>query len=745
MSSIFVRRFTFDPGDTVLLNIESVNILDLSPPGAIAGVGSGVVLLVGEFENGPYNTPTQVANSVDLQNHWGTLGFTYGGIPANFPCAVQRSADGAITPEFWNGNGFIALNGKQFASLLVCRADTSVGSVAFTRLAFITGNASFTYPLKTGDVLALDIGAGPVTSTFTGVAATVTAVGGVYPTTFTGVESLVLGYDGAPNFTTFFQAADQTALQVAARINQFAGFTFATVVGGQIKLTGLQAGTGGQVRIVSDSPGTVHTQLGMTFANTAGTGNVANIAAVTFQEIDTIVEAAVAGTLVEQDSSGALRISNVATPGTGTITVTAATSADVTASLGFAVGQTSTAVTQVAGTIPAGTVVGNAALSQLFVTTQDVSVTAASAGPYSVKVRPAVDDGSGTSLGVGLAVVVRDAPDLGAFSVVNAAPLGAALTEAQIDAAYVNAINATTSINGIAKTTNIIWAARHSNAVRRALRSNALFASANGCQGRVACVSPPLNTPPATAQSIVADPGVGAYRSERVVYCYVGANVFVPLIAQRGLAGGTGFTATGNVDVTSDGWMASILSQLPPEENPGQDTPFTSAINGIELGANVQNFSMANYQTFKSLGIAALRMDTDNGIAIFQSGVTSVDPLVNPGLARIARRRMADYIQDSIAVFTSGFGKKLGTFRRKKAISGAINSFLGTLLGANNPGSQRIDGYTPAKDVTTPDEEGLGLFRLLVLVRTLTSLDSIVIATQIGDTVVVTTSLPAAA
>jgi hypothetical protein len=745
MSASFIRRFTFDPGDTVLLNIESVNILDLNPPGAIAGVGAGVVLLVGEFENGPFNTPTQVANSVDLQNHWGTLGFTYGSIPANFPCAVQRSPDAAITPEPWNGNGFVALNGKQFASLLVCRADTSVGSVAFTRLAYLTGNALFTYPLHTGTILALDVGAGPTSATFTGVAAVVTAVGGVYPTTFTGVESLTLGYDGVPNFTVFFQAADQTELQVIARINQFAGFAFATNSAGQIRLTGIQAGTGGQVRVVAASPNSVLTQLGLTVGNTAGTGNVANIAAVTFQEVDTIVELAIANTLVEQDSSGALRISNVGTPGTGTITVTAATTADAVNVLGFAVGATNSAATGVAGTLPAGTVVGNAALSQLFVTMQDVTVTAASAGPYNVKVRPAPDDGTGTVLNAGLAVVVRDAPDLGAFSVTNGSPLGAALTEAQLDAAYVNAINATTGINGIAKTTNIIWAARHSNAVRRALRSNALFASANGCQGRMACVSPPLNTPPSIAQSVVADPGVGAYRSERVVYCYVGANVFVPLIAQRGLAGGTGFTATGNVDVTSDGWMASILSQLPPEENPGQDTPFTSAINGIELGANVQGFSMANYQTFKSLGIAALRMDTDNGIAIFQSGVTSVDPLVNAGLVRIARRRMADYIQDSIAVFTSGFGKKLGTFRRKKAIAGAINSFLGTLLGANNPGSQRIDGYTPAKDVTTPDESGLGLFRLLVLVRTLTSLDSIVIATQIGDTVVVTTSLPAAA
>ena len=41
--------------------------------------------------------------------------------------------------------------------------------------------------------------------------------------------------------------------------------------------------------------------------------------------------------------------------------------------------------------------------------------------------------------------------------------------------------------------------------------------------------------------------------------------------------------------------MVSICSQLPPEENPGQDTLFTSAVNGIETGANVQNFGIGDY------------------------------------------------------------------------------------------------------------------------------------------------------
>jgi hypothetical protein len=327
----------------------------------------------------------------------------------------------------------------------------------------------------------------------------------------------------------------------------------------------------------------------------------------------------------------------------------------------------------------------------------------------------------------------------------NLSPTTAALTESQVDAAYQIAVAKCQSISSVAKTANVIWAARHSNATRRALRTSAIQASANGCFGRLGLVSPPLNTSPQVALSTTAQPGVGAYRDERVVYCYVGANVSVPLIGIRGLSGGQGFSADGTIDQTCDGWMASILSQLPPEENPGQDTPFTSNVNSIERGENVQGFEMDTYTAFKSAGIAALRYDGDTGHAIFQSGVTSVDPLVNPGMVRIARRRMADFIQDSISRFASGFGKKLGTFRRKKAISNGINAFLGGLLGANNPGSQRIDGYTPCKDVTTLAQQGLGIFRLTSSVRTLTSLDSIVIATEVGDTVQVTTTLPQAA
>jgi hypothetical protein len=845
--SVFLRRFLFDPGSEVLLEIESVNILDLEPPASISGVGTGTVIHVGEFENGPFNTVTEVSGATDLVNTFGSLGYTYGGVPGNNPCARSRNADGAITPEYWNGNGIVQLNAKRFRRLLIVRADTSVGSVQFTRQASITGVASFAYNLEPSEILSLDIGAGPVSATFTATAATVTGIGGVFPTLFVGGETLTIGYDGTPDFTVTFLAADQTALQVAARINAYAGFAFADVSGGQVRFTSIQRGQGAQVRIVSGSAG-VLTALGLTAATTIGTGNVGNIDAVLFTEIKTIVQAAVAGTLVEQDSQGRLRISKVAVASSDYILVGPATTA---LNLGFTVGQEGSAdgianllstagtypvvssgtltlgvdnepnfnVTITAadtqavvitninaaagftmasavsatllllrgrmnggqvrvvsapagvltdlgftlktisvppianGTVPAGTEVTNAAGTVSFLTMQDVLINAptstngiyaAHAGPYTVKVRHSLDDGTGVSALAGTIVKTIRAIDAGSFAVVNLTTLTAALTETQIDAVYLDAFNSTLDLNSPAKIANIICAARQSNQVRKQLRDNVINASATGLFGRIAPIRPPLGTTRAAAKSTIAEPGVGAYRDQRVIYCYPGANSFVPVIARRGLGGGVGFTADGNVDMGADGFLASVMSQLPPEENPGQQTSFTTGINSLETSPNAQGFTIEDYIAFKSSGICALRLDAGN--AFFQSGITSVDPLVNPNLKNIARRRMADFIQDSVANRAQAFGKKLSTNLRRQAITSEIRSFMDQLLSRNNPAGQRIAGYTiDSKSGNTPDLLAQGLFRIILKVRTLASLDSIVIESTVGESVIVEEVLPQAA
>lgn len=848
--SVFIRRFLQNPGNDVLLNIESVNILDLTPPATISGIGTGTVLVLGEFEDGPYATPTEVESANDLSNNFGDVGFNYGGVPGNYPCAVQRFADSAPTGEFWNGNSAIQLNGKQFANLIVCRADTHVGNVLLTPKAFITGAAAFRYVLAAGQVLGLDVGAGPQTATFTATAATVTSGAQTFPSTFAGGETLTLGVDGLPNFAVTFLSTDQTQAAVISRINSYAGFSMAASSSGTVMtLTGLQLGNQAQVRVVSGTT-LVLTQLGLSVATTFGTGNVANVTAVTSAEIATVVTAAISNTLVEVDQNGALRISQtqatigtyvsvtsattalnlgftlgmlgtylgigailstagtypIATAGTfimtydngapfvvtltttltisqvisaintaanatiavadsttriylhgiapgGNVTIVSASAPAIVTQLGLAVGKYS-GVPLPTGTIPAGTIVQDASMLHTYVTAQSVvfgslGVTigggaVATSGPWTVPIRPAVDNGTLGSANAGTIITIPTPPLLFSLTAINLQAVSAALTEAAIDAAYVNALSMTTDINSVAKLVNIAYSARQSNAIRSALRQNALSASANGCYGRVVCIRPPLGTLESTAMSTTAAPGVGATRDQRVIYCYPGFSTFVPVIAQRGVAGGLGFTFDGNIDVGADGFMASILSQLPPEENPGQETAFTGAVNGLESSNNVQGFQITDYILFKAAGIAAARMD--DGVAIFQSGVTSVDPLVYPQLTRISRRRMADFIQDSIAIAAKQFGKKLSTNRRRAALSGEIKSFMEILLSRKNPDNQRIAGYSIDSATGNTDTTfGQGLYFINLNVRTLSSLDSIVIATSIGEQVQVTETLPAAA
>jgi hypothetical protein len=852
--SVFIRRFLFDPGNTVLLNIESVNILDLIPPASITGVGTGTVMIVGEFENGPFNTPYQLGGTNDLTTNFGSLGYTYNGVQGNNPCAVARYADMTLAAEYWNGNAFVQLNGKQFAQLVVVRANTSVGNVQFSPRAYVTGTGAFRFVLFAGAVLGLDVGAGPQTATFSATAGTVTSVAATYA--MSAGNTVTLGYDGAPNFTATFLATDTTQAAVIARINQYAGFAMAATSGGQFSLTGLQQGYQANVRVVSASGGGVLTALGLAVGTTYGTGNVANILSVTSTEINTVISTAITNTAVEIDGNGNLRISKTTaavndyvyvtaattalalgfTPGqfganngvgfvlssagtyptgtagtltlaiddnfamqstvnqgqpfTVTITLTAAIGA-VVAAINTAAGKTIAYVdgtNQIAlfgflpggrvniiagtpavltelglalgiytgpglpsGLIPAGTIVQDSTAAHVMVTMQDVvfsssgvtigqfgapgAIQLPSAGPWPVPIRHAVDNTQGLAATAGTLTVVPYPPGVISVAAVNTQNTTAALTDAQIDAQYVNALNSTLDLNTVAAQVNIAYSARQSNTVRNAMRTNALNASANGCFGRMAIIRPPLGTTKQTAMLVNATPGVGATRDQRVVYCWPAANTFVPIIGQIGTAGGLGFTSTGNVDVGADGFLASIMSQLPPEENPGQDTPFTTAINSLESSPNAAGLMITDYIALKNAGICALRFDS--GTAIYQSGVTSVDPNVYPSLTRISRRRMADYIQDSVALLAKSFGKKLSTYQRRKALASEIRSFMAQLLNSGNPnGGQRIAGYT-VDDVTgnTTTTLAMGLFRIILNVQTLASLDSIVIQTTIGEQV----------
>jgi hypothetical protein len=732
----FIRRFSDTPALSTILAIEGVVTIDRAPPELVQGVNTGEVFLVAEFENGTFGQPVKLINGGDFSQQFGGFGFTYGGLAGHNACARARKSDAAINPEFWNGNGFIAAVNKKFAGLTVTRIDTSVGSVKFSRQAFLAGLGNFSFALATGQTLVITTDAGTATATFTGVAATILSADGVYPTTFAGGEQITFKIDGT-TYQAIFLATDQSHVQVVARLNAAVGYTAFAVSTLKTSITGRIGGTAGSVQIVSIDA-LVATATGFVAAGaTAGTGNVPNIAQVVDADADAIVVAASAGTHISRDASGNLRIVNTLNAtSTGTILLTGASTAT---GFGFPLGVTARADTNINSSIPAGTRVRTAGGTE-FVTMQDVAVASNNVGPYSVKVRHALDDGTGLSALVSTLTVVPFALDAGPFAVTNDLPITAALTEAALDAAYVLAIQATTSVADPTKSLDVVVSARQSNAIRSAIRSNAAKASANGCNGRIGIVRPPHVTTRAAALSNSAQPGVGTYRDSigRVVYAFPEVSTFVPQIAAFGTAGGAGFTADGYIDTGFDTWEASVISQLNPEENPGQQTTFLDNIASVgRNNPDVQNMQIEDYEAFKAAGIAAFRQD--GGDNFIQSGVTTVDITSFPALAPISRRRMADFIQDSGANFLMGFIKKLARVDRKAAAVGGLAAFLEQLKSAQNPALARIDSYAiDAKSGNTAIIRKQGIFWIIGQVVLLPSLDVIVFDTTIGATVTIT-------
>ena len=314
-----------------------------------------------------------------------------------------------------------------------------------------------------------------------------------------------------------------------------------------------------------------------------------------------------------------------------------------------------------------------------------------------------------------------------------------AVNDATIDALYVTAIAGQLQDVFPARDINIVFSARTSSTIRAGLKTHILNASAVGL-GRVACISPPLTTVSASSALADADPGVGANRHERVIYSWPGAQTFVPEAVSIALGTADGLTTDGGIlDTRGDGWMASVLSNLPPERNPGQAGPpvdlVLSPVLGLQRG--LTNLTMGDYINMRAQGIAGLRMDRTAG-PIFQSGITT--SLVS-GQKNIARRRMADFIQDSVARSIVVFTKQPLTTRLKDEIVGQIDSFLNILKSPSNPPAQRIVDYQiDDKSGNTPELEAKGIFVVIGRVRTLASADFIVFQTEIGEGVAITSA-----
>jgi hypothetical protein len=257
----FRRVYLQDPGQAELLSVSQTAIIDRAPPTLVLGAGAGTVCVVGEFERGPLLTPTEVFGPTDRERTFGGLGWSVGGNLHAGPVAQQSGG-----AEAWNGNGFIALVNKPFGRLVIMRVDNSAGSVEFSRLACLNGDAG-PYIATNGDTAVFELNGGPTIATATVVSAkaNILASGVVYPLAPGALDGLTLlvAWDdmlATDAQTITFTDTDITLANVNDRINAKVATTIAFDNGGQLDLRSVRSGSRARIQIVG---GTALATLGL--------------------------------------------------------------------------------------------------------------------------------------------------------------------------------------------------------------------------------------------------------------------------------------------------------------------------------------------------------------------------------------------------------------------------------------------------------------------------------------------------
>ena len=308
-----------------------------------------------------------------------------------------------------------------------------------------------------------------------------------------------------------------------------------------------------------------------------------------------------------------------------------------------------------------------------------------------------------------------------------------------IDALYVTTLAALASNGDPARSVDIVITARHDTMINAALCAHEQAVTATG-KSRIAVLSPGLGTKSLATVLGSTAPGVGANRDEGTIYTWPGYQTFVPEASGVAVLGADGSSyTTGQLDTHGDAWLASILSQLAPYYDPAQnDGPVPivmSNVLGFSRGTPASTLDFSAYAAMKAAGICAGINDPDFGF-VYQDGVTTS---LTAGRTTIVRKRMAGWIEDSLASGLKIYRNKPISDMLKDSEYHSIDAFLDELKSPNNPPAQHIKAYS-IDDVSPNSDalEGQGIHQIDVSVTTLASQVALVLQCSIGPTVVVT-------
>lgn len=297
----------------------------------IVAAPTAVTGMVGVTERGPVGVATLVQSFEEYLR-------VFGGYTANSDAAL--AAKGFF--ETAGDGGFLwVVRTVHYSNNATPSSKTSAaatGTLNTANLAATSGSVLASilgpYVLTPGDTLVLILnGGGPQTATFSATAAQRDSTTG--PFALVNNQTLTVQIDGGATQTFTFLTSNfvsigaATALEVANVINATITGAHATVVSNAVRIKSDKQGTGSSVNVTG---GAANGALTFTTGLLAGTGNVANIAAVTVSEVVTILTAAFTPA-VTSNVGGAPKITSNTTGGSSSVQISASGTAQ--AKIGF--------------------------------------------------------------------------------------------------------------------------------------------------------------------------------------------------------------------------------------------------------------------------------------------------------------------------------------------------------------------------------------------------------------------------
>lgn len=672
MGAGFIRRFEYQPSQEELLAIEGAVIIDTPPPSSIKGVGTGVVFVVGEAADCSY--ACFVDSSGIVQSSLQPVE-VLSGVDLLDKIGGFDSSIGEFGGEL--GNLWCELRNKRFKRLIVCPVDTvrpSTGSQYAARFwRELPTNISGISPLPFTPVVGASVPAGA--DFYNGS----NHIHLAQKIKFTATTPRGSGIDATTTITAL-PATTRTLVRATG------SFIVDGVSEGDVIVVGAKSATADSqnevcartsiVRVVSvDSATTVTVQRmdGSNFVN-PGVAAPSN----NWEAGPALAFRIHRGT--DADTGGVHQFSEAASFNTLVRPLTAS-------------------------------ITGPAALTPTVVA---ATHTATVWEPLS-----------------GLTGYVRSGGDITYEAAIHDMDGNAA---AALNDRYRLALEAGLADEQPVNEVNIVFAARKNTTIRGHLYTHALAARANGL-GRNICLAPELETNSTNTVVGTTNPGVGGSGAQRhrcLNYSWPGLLTLVPEAIGYSLpTSDSDVTDDGILDTGADGWLAAVLSNLNPEENPGQSgEPVTSVMSYVKGYAySTPKLKLADYILLKQYGVCAPRYDRQEGF-IFQSGVTTS---LTTGEEAINRQRFSDFVQDSLARAYNKVSKKLARQTRLDALRTETEAFCAGLLSEDAPDLQRIKAFSiDDKGTNTEARQAKGIHVIVTKIQMLPDLKALVAQTEVS-------------